>query len=455
MGGGRVQFGGRIGFDGYVPGELNVTVRGEGMQLRYPGGRPLDGRRRPDGARQRQGADARRHGDRARTRSGRRADRRAGGAARFRGRRAVRPPGRRAGPPPPRRCRCASTSRSWCRRRCGSRTTWPRLVASADLQLRGTYDRPMLFGRAEVERGEVTFEGQRYRVTQGHDRLHQPDAHRAVLRHRGRNARPRAGPDLPRHRRRRRHDAEAACRRSSSDPPLPAADVLALLFSDVRRDRGRRAARAAESEPAADATSCRRARREMLASPISRSRTRRASRPSASIPSSSRRPSSIVNSHAGVAAEPVRPGDDRQAHLGPRLPDVFAQPDLVDQRPDHPARVRRKRPPVVDSVAQRGLADLRPRVPREARLLMRWRTRAGGRTRVAMRWHRPSSSARRTSRRRIACTVPWRPRSGRPAEARSTTPRQAGRLGPPGHRGTRDDRPAHRPGGRDARVASR
>ena len=41
MGGGRVQFGGRIGFDGYLPGELNVTVRGEDMHLRYPGGRPL------------------------------------------------------------------------------------------------------------------------------------------------------------------------------------------------------------------------------------------------------------------------------------------------------------------------------------------------------------------------------------------------------------------------------
>ena len=42
-----------------------------------------------------------------------------------------------------------------------------RLVASADLQLRGTYDRPVLFGRAEVERGEVTFEGRRYLVTRG------------------------------------------------------------------------------------------------------------------------------------------------------------------------------------------------------------------------------------------------------------------------------------------------
>src|SRR6185369_3373687 len=31
-------FGGRIGFNGYAPGELNVTVRGEEMHLRYPEG---------------------------------------------------------------------------------------------------------------------------------------------------------------------------------------------------------------------------------------------------------------------------------------------------------------------------------------------------------------------------------------------------------------------------------
>ena len=42
-----------------------------------------------------------------------------------------------------------------------------RLVASANLQLRGTYDRPQLFGRAEVDRGEVSFEGRRYLVTRG------------------------------------------------------------------------------------------------------------------------------------------------------------------------------------------------------------------------------------------------------------------------------------------------
>jgi len=42
-----------------------------------------------------------------------------------------------------------------------------RMVASADLQLRGTYDRPLLFGGAQIDRGDVIFEGNRYLVTRG------------------------------------------------------------------------------------------------------------------------------------------------------------------------------------------------------------------------------------------------------------------------------------------------
>jgi hypothetical protein len=41
------------------------------------------------------------------------------------------------------------------------------LVSSADLVLRGTYDKPLLFGRAEVERGDAIFEGKRYLVRHG------------------------------------------------------------------------------------------------------------------------------------------------------------------------------------------------------------------------------------------------------------------------------------------------
>jgi hypothetical protein len=41
------------------------------------------------------------------------------------------------------------------------------MVASADLKLQGTYDKPLLFGRAEIERGDVLFEGNRYIITPG------------------------------------------------------------------------------------------------------------------------------------------------------------------------------------------------------------------------------------------------------------------------------------------------
>ena len=41
------------------------------------------------------------------------------------------------------------------------------VVASADLRLQGTYDRPAIFGRAEVDRGNILFEGNRYVVTRG------------------------------------------------------------------------------------------------------------------------------------------------------------------------------------------------------------------------------------------------------------------------------------------------
>lgn len=42
-----------------------------------------------------------------------------------------------------------------------------RIVARADLTLNGTYDHPVLFGRADIERGEILFEGNRYRITRG------------------------------------------------------------------------------------------------------------------------------------------------------------------------------------------------------------------------------------------------------------------------------------------------
>jgi autotransporter translocation and assembly factor TamB len=62
LGGGRVQVGGRIGIDGYVPGEINLTAHGEDMQLRLRDGL-RSARRRPHGDGPGDGADDRRYGD--------------------------------------------------------------------------------------------------------------------------------------------------------------------------------------------------------------------------------------------------------------------------------------------------------------------------------------------------------------------------------------------------------
>jgi len=234
MGGGRVQFGGRIGFEGYLPGELNVSVRGEDMHLRYP-----------EGVRSTVDADLVVGGNVQALALGgvvtvknaiwnTRLDPNASIFDFGRGRAAVPDVAPVTAPPPiPLRfdveVRIPSTLRV--------ENNLARLVASADLQLRGTYDRPLLFGRAEVDRGEVTFEGRRYFVTRGNIDFTNPTRIEPFL------------------------DVEAETRvrvpgqtyqvtvravgtvnrlqpELSSDPPLPAADVLALLFSDVRRTNG-------------------------------------------------------------------------------------------------------------------------------------------------------------------------------------------------------------------------
>jgi translocation and assembly module TamB len=103
--------------------------------------------------------------------------------------------------------------------------------ASADLKLQGTYDRPALFGRAEIDRGSIIFEGNRYVVTRGSIDFLTPPAGRiepifdieAETRVRVPSQTFRitlgvsgtvANPSLT----------------LGSDPPLPNADIVALLF---------------------------------------------------------------------------------------------------------------------------------------------------------------------------------------------------------------------------------
>ena len=112
-----------------------------------------------------------------------------------------------------------------------------RIVSRADLTLNGTYDSPVIFGRADIERGEIFFEGNRYRITRGTIDFLNPSRIQPFFDHRGGSAHPRRWPtsdqrdrqragDLSRHRRVVRHARRpdelrgqlrsAAARRSTS-----------------------------------------------------------------------------------------------------------------------------------------------------------------------------------------------------------------------------------------------
>ena len=107
------------------------------------------------------------------------------------------------------------------------------LTASADLTLQGTYDKPVLLGRADVDKGQLNFEGRRYRVTrgsvtfanrnkiepfidlEGETNVRVPgQTYRVVVSATG-------TPD--------KLDLKL-----DSDPPLPQTEVAALLLSDVQ-----------------------------------------------------------------------------------------------------------------------------------------------------------------------------------------------------------------------------
>jgi hypothetical protein len=229
--GGRVQFGGRVGLAGYLPGDLAVSVRAEGLQLRYP-----------EGVRSLVDADLSLRGNvQAPTLGGTLTVRSAlwsrridptGGLFEFGGS-AAGGGSAGAGAAVPLRLDIQVVAPSTLR----IENNMARLVASADLQLSGTSDRPQLFGRAEVERGEVIFEGRRYLVTRGAIDFTNPERIEPFF-----DVEAETRVRVPGQTYRVIVSAAGTMERMSpqlsSDPPLPQADVLALLFSDVRREAG-------------------------------------------------------------------------------------------------------------------------------------------------------------------------------------------------------------------------
>jgi autotransporter translocation and assembly factor TamB len=143
-----------------------------------------------------------------------------------------------------------------------------RLVVSADLSLLGTYDRPVLFGHADIERGEVTFEGRRYRVTRGSIDFTNPTRiepffdveAETIARVPGQTYRVTiSGAGTP----------DRLQPTLSSDPPLPAADILALLFGNVGATTGDAELRALQNPTERQTNILTTRATQALASPIS------------------------------------------------------------------------------------------------------------------------------------------------------------------------------------------
>ncbi len=194
LGGGAVTFGGRIDKEGYLPGRLDVTMSGRDMRLRFP-----------EGMRSLVDADLTLQGTAENAvLSGlvtvkdavyREAFTTTGSLFDFSQDQSLAP----AAPPPTEtlpvrldvRVNAPSTLQI------DNRTL--RLVATADLQLRGTIDKPVLLGRAEIDRGEALFEGKRYLITRGTVDFNNPTPDRAVSRHRSGDAHPRASGNLSGH----------------------------------------------------------------------------------------------------------------------------------------------------------------------------------------------------------------------------------------------------------------
>jgi len=162
LGGGPVRFGGRIGLNGYQIGTIDLTAAGERMNLRYPEG-------------------FRSQVDAALTLRGVPTALVLGGAVtvlegaytkRFEPNLDIFSLASGGGGVPGAASEAATLPLRYDIRVVAPGTltldnNLARMVARADLTLSGTYDNPLLFGRADIERGEVTFEGNRYRITRG------------------------------------------------------------------------------------------------------------------------------------------------------------------------------------------------------------------------------------------------------------------------------------------------
>ena len=227
LGEGQVEFGGRVALNGFAPGELSLTATGERMRVRFP-----------EGFRSIVDADLWLRGTAASPLLGgvvtvrdavwsRRFEvdpnifELGGGSGGIAGGPAV--------PVFPLRFDLEVNAPSSLR----IENNLAHVVSSAELKLQGTYDRPLLFGHAEIERGDIVFEGNRYLVTRGSIDFLNPGGRIEPLFDIEAETRVR----VPSQTYRVTLNVNGTPNRFSlglgSDPPLPEIDIVGLLFGQT------------------------------------------------------------------------------------------------------------------------------------------------------------------------------------------------------------------------------
>jgi translocation and assembly module TamB len=228
LGGGRVKFGGRIGMNGYDLSEFDVVATGDDMRLRFPEGM----RSVVDATLALQGPAT------SPILTGTVVVQNASWTSGFDSTSTMfasadeglpQPAGMLAPPTTiPLRYDVRILAPSTLR----IENNQAQIVASTDLNLRGTFDRPLLFGRAEIERGDVRFEGRRYQVTRGSLDFTNPNRIQPFFDVEA-ETRVRVPRQTYRVTLRMTGTTDRMQPTFESDPPLAPIDILTLLFSDT------------------------------------------------------------------------------------------------------------------------------------------------------------------------------------------------------------------------------
>lgn len=229
LGGGTVKFGGRIGMNGYDLSEFDVVATGDDMRLRFPEGM----RSVVDATLALQGPAT------APILSGTVVVQNASWTSGFDSTTNLFAAADDGGLPQPAGAMAAAPTiplrydvRILAPSTLRIANNQAQIVASTDLNLRGTFDRPLLFGRAEIERGDVRFEGRRYQVTRGSLDFTNPNRIQPFFDVEA-ETRVRVPRQTYRVTLRMTGTTDRMQPTFESDPPLAPIDILTLLFSDT------------------------------------------------------------------------------------------------------------------------------------------------------------------------------------------------------------------------------